>query len=45
MDKTFRRTLRVKLLIVIVLGLAIVILTFFGGMFLLDKYVSSVYMS
>ena len=45
MDKTFRRTLRVKLLIVIVLGLVIAILTFFGGMFLLDRYVSSVYMS
>lgn len=45
MKKTFRRTLKVKMFIVIVLSLLVAITSFFAGMFVLDKYVTNVYMS
>ena len=45
MKKTFRRTLRVKMLIVVVCGLVLSVLAFFAGVFVLNKYISDVYMS
>lgn len=45
MNGTFRRTLRVKMFIVVVLGLLLSIVIYFGGIFALNKYVTDVYMS
>ena len=45
MKKTFRRTLKVKMFIVVVLGLLMAVVTFFAGMFVLDRYLANVYMS
>ena len=45
MNKTFRRTLKVKMFIVVVLGLLTAVISFFAGMLALDTYVANVYMS
>lgn len=45
MKKTFRRTLKVKMFIVVVLGLILSVGVFFVGMFGFDRYVEDVYMS
>lgn len=45
MNKTFRRTLKVKMFIVVVLGLLTAVISFFAGMLALDRYVANVYMS
>lgn len=45
MNKTFRRTLKVKMFIVVVLGLLVAVITFLAGMLGLDRYISNVYMS
>lgn len=45
MNKTFRRTLKVKMFIVVVLGLLVAVISFFAGIFVLDRYVTNVYMS
>ena len=44
MNKTFRRTLKVKMFIVVVLGLLTAVISFFAGMLALDTYVANVYM-
>lgn len=44
MFKPFKRTLRVKMFIVVVASLLTVIAVFFTGTFVLEKYVSNVYM-
>ena len=45
MKKTFRRTLKAKMFIVVVLGLILSVGVFFVGMFGFDRYVEDVYMS
>lgn len=45
MFKPFKRTLRVKMFIVVVVSLLAAIVTFFAGTFALEKYVSNVYMN
>lgn len=45
MQLRFRRTLRVKMFIVIVTSLIMVIALYFAGAFALEKYISNVYMS
>lgn len=42
---TFRRTLRVKMFIVVVASLAVVIAAYFAGSFALDGYLTNVYMN
>ena len=45
MKMPFKRTLRVKLFVIILLGLILSISAFFAGTFALNSYMKNVYMS
>ena len=45
MKMPFKRTLRVKLFVIILLGLILSISAFFAGIFALNSYMKNVYMS